>query len=126
MRVLYSLSSVLFFLVGNSHGKITLNNIVSSNVAIYSLRQKFVGNIINSDKMMNHFEHIDHIVPSDLLYFSLFMGSILLYLNDEKFKFKYRKLQDSLNLPLSNINREVEICIIVVSLLISKDVGGCR
>jgi hypothetical protein len=126
MHSLYCLTTVFFIFIGNSLGRITLNNIVSSNVVVYSLRQKFVGNIINSDRMMNHFEHTNHIVPSDVFYFGLFTGSILLYLNDEKFKFKYRKLQNSLNLPLSKVNREVEICITVVSLLISKDVGGCR
>jgi len=112
-------------ITGNCFKGVTLNNIVSSNILMYSLRQKFISNIICSDKMMNHFEHPCHVVPADVFYVTLFAGSIILYINDENWKNKYQKLQKSMGVSSSVANRYLESFVIVSSLIIAKDVNIC-
>lgn len=106
-------------------GGISLNKIVSTNILIYSLRQKFISNIICGDKMMNHFEHPYSVVSSDVFYFTLFAGSVLLYINDEDCKNKYRKLHKSVGIPYNKSNQNLEIFIITSSLILAKDVNNC-
>ncbi len=112
-------------LSGRCFGGVSLNNIVSTNILMYSLRQKFISSIICSDKMMNHFEHPCHVVPADMFYFTLFAGSVILYMDAEEWKRKYRKLQESIGVSVSASNRLLEALIITGSLVIAKDVNSC-
>lgn len=103
----------------------TLNNIISTNVFMYSLRQKFIRSIICSDNIMTHLEHPMHVIPSDIFYLSLITGGIGLYMNDGIWKQKYRKLQNSMSIPDNNLSDTIEIFVIVVSLVVTKDVDAC-
>ncbi len=95
--------------------KINLNNLLTSHIIGYSLRQKvFIQVFDNVDKFTADLNHID------IFYGSLFMISICYYLKDLRYQKSFNNLEN--DIIFKPIIMTIEFLLLVLFLILTKNI----
>lgn len=99
--------------------KLNLNNILTSHIIGYSVRQKVFKEVLDNVDVMKHLFTID-IHHLDFFYGSFILFSVIYYFNDLQYKNSFNNLES--NKDLKKIIKNIELLLLILIFLLTKNI----